>query len=190
MPLIDQTSSLPVATSPPHVRTTGKVLSVETNTDGRVNVETDNGLVHVETQENDQSPWHVQTTADQTVMLHVHVETPDIVNPNTVSVEPADTQIPVQKPTDEKQQAMLPVKTAKLILKPINELEIDVWWNKTSDYYRFMLPTDSSETSNNTEYSLHARKPKVTPNGFSLRKTNNMNYAPMLNSDTDNSDGV
>ena len=71
------------------------VLNVETNMDSSVNVETENGRVHVETQRNNQYPSHVGTTVDRPVMLHVHVETPNIVNLNTESVEPANTQGPV-----------------------------------------------------------------------------------------------
>ena len=93
-------------------------------------------------------------------MLHVHVEMPNIVNQNTGRVEPADTQGPVQKSTKEKKQSMLLQKTAKLILKPL-------------------------KTAENTGYSLCARKPKVTANGLYLRKTNSVNYAPMLDSDAD-----
>ena len=47
--------------------------------------------------------------------------------------------------------------------------------------------------SNDTGYSLHVRKPKVTTNGektigVSLRKTNSVNYAPMLDSALEDSD--
>ena len=111
----------------------GNVLSVETHTDSSVNVETENGCVHVETQNDNQGTSHVGTTVDQPVMLHVHVEMPNIVSSNTESVEPANTQGPVQKLTDAKQQSMLLPKTAKLILTPLKELEIDAWCNKTSD---------------------------------------------------------
>ena len=75
--------------------------------DSSVNVETENGCVHVETQNNNQGTSHVGTTVDQPVMLHVHVETMNIVSSNTESVEPANTQGPVQKLTDAKQQSML-----------------------------------------------------------------------------------
>ena len=123
-------------------------------------------------------------------MLHVHVETLNIVNLNTESVEPADTQGPVQKSTNAKQQSMLLQKTAKLILKPLKDVEIDVSYNKTSDYHRFVPPLDGPGSSNNTGCSLHARKPNVTTNSLSLRKTNSVNYAPMLDSDADDSDGA
>ena len=120
----------------------------------------------------------------------MHVETPNIVNQNTGSVEPANTQGPVQKSTKENKQSMLLQKTAKLVLKLLKDAEIDVWCNKTSDYHWFVPPLDSSGSSENTVYSLHVRKPKVTANGLSLRKTNSVNYAPMLDSDADDSDGV
>ena len=68
-------------------------------------------------------------------MLHVHVETPNIVNQNTGSVEPTDTQGPVQKPMKENKHSMLLQKSAKLILKLLEDIEIDMWCNKTSDYY-------------------------------------------------------
>ena len=108
LPVIEQTPSLPVATGLPHVGMACNVINTETNTDSSVNVETENGLVHVETQRNDQHPPHVETTtADQPVMLHVHVEMPNIVSLNTESVEPANTQGPVQKSTKGKKQSML-----------------------------------------------------------------------------------
>ena len=53
-----------------------------------------------------------------------------------------------------------------------------------------MPPLDSPESPENTGYSLHVRKPKVTTNNLSLRRTNSVNYAPMLDSDADESDGV
>ena len=87
-------------------------------------------------------------------MLHVHVEMPDIVSPNSESAEPADTKGLVQKSTGPKQQSMLLAKTAKLILKLLNDLEIDMWCNKTSYYHRFVPPIDSSGSSNDTGYSL------------------------------------
>ena len=96
----------------------------------------------------------------------------------------------LQKSTKEKQQSMLLQKTAKLILQPLKDVEIDVWCNKTSDYHRFVPPLDSPESSENTGYILRARKPKVTANGLSLRKTNSVDYAPMLDSDADDSDGA
>ena len=68
-------------------------------------------------------------------MLHVHVEMPNIVNLNTESVEPANIQGSVQKSTKEKQQSMLLRQTAKLIVKPLKDVEIDVWCNKTSEYH-------------------------------------------------------
>ena len=84
--LTGQTPSLPVATSSPHVGTVSNKSSVETNMDSGVNVGTDNGQVHVETQDNNQGALHVETTADQPVTLHVHVEMPDKVSPNAESV--------------------------------------------------------------------------------------------------------
>ena len=50
-PATDQTSPLPVATSPSHVGMADNVLSVETSTDNSANVEADKGRVHVETGE-------------------------------------------------------------------------------------------------------------------------------------------
>ena len=62
LPVIEQTLSLPVATGPPHVGMACNVLNVETGSDSDVNVEMENGHVHVETQRNDQHPPHVETT--------------------------------------------------------------------------------------------------------------------------------
>ena len=96
LPVIEQTLSLPVATGPPHVGMACTVLNVETDTDSGINVEMENGCLHVETQRNDQQLPHVETTtADRPVMLHVHLEIPNIVDQKTGSVEPADTQGPV-----------------------------------------------------------------------------------------------
>ena len=126
-------------------------------------------------------------------MLHVHVETPNIVHQNTESVGQTGTPGPVQQTTKENKHSMLLQKSAKLVLKPLKDIEIDVWCNKTPEYHQFVPPLDSSErpeNSENTGYSLRARKPKVTANGLSLQSTNNVNYAPMLDSDADDSDGV
>ena len=62
LPATEQPLSLPVATGPPHVGMACNVLNVETSSDGDINVETENGRVHVETQRNDQHPPHVETT--------------------------------------------------------------------------------------------------------------------------------
>ena len=53
-PVTEQTSLLPVATGPPHEGTAGNMLSVETHMDSSVNMETENGCVHVETQNDNQ----------------------------------------------------------------------------------------------------------------------------------------
>ena len=84
-------------------------------------------------------------------------------------------------------------KTAKLVLEPLKDLEIDVWCRKTSDYYRFVPPMEMPTISNNTGYSLRERKPKVTVDrnntiSVSLRRTNSVNYAPMLDSASEESD--
>lgn len=65
-----------------------------------------------------------------------------------------------------------------------------MWCNKTSDYHYFVPPIDSSGSSNDTGYSLHARKPKVTANSLSPRKINSVNHAPMPDIDADDSDGI
>ena len=186
-PVTEQTPSLPVATVTPNVGTAGKVLNVETNPDNMGNVEMDNSHVHVETQRDKQCTSHVESSADQPVMLHVRVETSYLVSPNTASVDITDTQSSNQQPPGEKQQAMLLGKTTKLVLKLLNELEIDVWCNKTPDYHRFEPPSDSSEAPTNSRHTLRARKRNIPLHGLSLRKTNTVNYAPMLDSDADDS---
>ena len=88
---------------------------------------------------------------------------------------------------------MLLPKTAKLVLEPLNDLEIDVCCSKTSEYHLFVPFVENPVNSNDTGYSLRVRKPKVTTNGektigVSLRKTNSVNYAPMLDSASEDSD--
>ena len=180
----EQTSSLSV--EPNHVETASEMPSVETRPNSTVNMETENGRVHVETQITDQNTSHVETNADVPAVSQVNVETLD-----TEQVEPNKTQIDMHKSVS-RQLLHLP-KTAKLVLEPLKDLEIDVWCRKTSDYYRFVPPMESSMNSNNTGYSLHDRKPKVTTNrektiSVSLRKTNSVNYAPMLDSASEESD--
>ena len=116
----------------------------------------------------------------------MNVETPD-----TEQVEPNKTQTDVHKTA--KRESMLLPKTAKLVLEPLNDLKIDVWCSKTSEYHQFVPSVENSVNSNDTGYSLHVRKPKVTTNrektiGVSLRKTNSVNYAPMLDSASEDSD--
>ena len=107
--------------------------SVKTRLNSTMNVETENGWVHVETQITDQNTLHVETNADIPVASQVNVETPD-----TEQVEPNKTQTDVHKSVS-RQSLHLP-KTAKLVLEPLKDLEIDVWCRKTSDYYRFGPP--------------------------------------------------
>ena len=62
-----------------------------------------------------------------------------------------------------------------------------------SDYYRFVPPMENPTNSNDTGYSLHDRKPKVTVDrdntiSVSLRRTNSVNYAPMLDSASEECD--
>ena len=68
MPETEQTPSLPVETNPPHVEMASEMPSVESRLDSIVNVEMENGRVHVETQENDQNTSHVETNADVPVV--------------------------------------------------------------------------------------------------------------------------
>ena len=165
----EETSSLSVETN--HV----EMVSVET-----LNVETENSRVHVETQITDQNTSHVETNADISVVSQVNVETLD-----TEQVEPNKTQTDMHR-SESRQSLHLP-KTAKLVLEPLKDLEIDVWCRKTSDYYRFLPPMENPMNSNDTGYSLHDRKPKVTVDrdntiSVSLRRTNSVNYAPTLDS--------
>ena len=102
--------------------------SVETRLNSTVNVETENGWVHVETQITNQNTSHVETNADIPVVSQVNVETPD-----TEQVEPNKTQTDMHKSVS-RQSLRLP-KTAKLVLEPLKDLKIDVWCRKTSDYY-------------------------------------------------------
>ena len=176
----EETSSLSVETN--HVET----VNVETRPNITLNVETENSLVHVETQITDQNTLHVETNADVSVIPQVNVETPD-----TEQVEPNKTQTDVHK-SESRQSLHLP-KTAKLVLEPLKDLEIDVWCRKTLDYYRFVPPMEKPMNSNDTGYSLHERKPKVTVDrnntiSVSLRRTNSVNYAPMLDSASEESD--
>ena len=126
----EETSSLSVETN--HVET----VNVETRPNITLNVEMENSWVHVETQITDQNTSHVETNADVSVIPQVNVETPD-----TEQVEPNKTQTDMHK-SESRQSLCLP-KTAKLVLEPLKDLEIDVWCRKTSDYYRFVPPWKS-----------------------------------------------
>ena len=183
----DQTPTLPVATTPPAVETSVNNISVETKVESTGNVETDVSWVHVETQRNEHGSLHVETTTDQPVTLHVHVETPDKAN---LSCEAGKNQAkhPVQKPIPAEKQAKVRVKSAKLHLTPLDELEIDVWCNKTVEYHQFAPPPPCPKSSNDTGYSLHTRKPKVSASGILLRKTNSVNYALMMDSNDEDID--
>ena len=185
-PETEQIPSLPVETNPPHVEMASEMPTVESRPDSIVNVETENGRVHVETQGINQNTLHVETNADILVVSQVNVETPD-----TEQVEPNETQTDVHK-TVNQQPILLP-KTVKLVLEPLNDLKIDVWCSKMSEYHRFVPSVENSVNSNDTGYSLHDRQPKVTTNrestiGVSLRKRNSVNYASMLDSASEDSD--
>ena len=163
-----------------------ETISVETRPNITLNVETENSRVHVETQITDQNTSHVETNADISLVSQVNVETPDIEQ-----VEANKTQTDVHK-SESRQSLHLP-KTAKLVLEPLKDLEIDMWCRKTSDYYRFAPPMENPTNSNDTGYSLRDRKPKVTvdrdnTSSVSLRRTNSVNYAPMLDSASEESD--
>ena len=184
-PETEQTPSLPVETNPLHVETAHGIPSVESRSNSIVNVETEKGHVHVETQGNDQATSHVETDTDIPVVSHVHVD--------TEQVEPSKTQANVHTKSDH-----LPVqlpRTAKLVLKPLSDLEIDVWCSKTMEYHRFVPSVENSENSNHTGYSLQDRKPKGTSRenktiSVSLRKTNSVDYAPMLDGASEDSDAL
>ena len=161
------------------------IPSVESRPNSTVNVETEKVHVHVEAQGNDQETLHVETHTDVPVVSPVHVETPD-----TEQVEPNKTQSNVHTTSELPMQ--LP-RTAKLVLKPLNDLDIDVWCSKTSEYHQFLPSVDNSENLNHTGYSLCDRKPKGTSRedktiSISLSKTNSVDYAPMLDSASDDSD--
>ena len=85
-----------------------------------------------------QGTSQVGTTAVQPVMLPVHVEMPTMETQNTKNVETINIQGPMQSSTSANHQSMLLPKSAQLILKLLNELEIDVLCNKTSDYHQFV----------------------------------------------------
>ena len=153
----EQTSSLSVETNLPHVEMASEIPSVESRPNSIVNVETENGQVHVETQRNNQNPSHVETNADVPVVSQVNVETP-----GTEQVELNETQTDVHKSAN-RQSLLLP-KTAKLVLKLLKDLEINVWCRKTSEYHQFVPSMENSINSNDIGYSLCVRKPKVTAN--------------------------
>ena len=114
MPETEQTSSLPVETNPPHVEMAIEMPSVESRPYSNVNVEMENGRVHVETQGNNQNTSHVETNADIPVVSqvnvemengHVHVETQGN-DQNTSHVEtnadvPVVSQVNVETPDTE-----------------------------------------------------------------------------------------
>ena len=107
----EETSSLSVETN------CVETVSVETRPNITLNVEMENSR---ETQITDQNTSHVETNADISVVSQVNVETPD-----TEHVEPNKTQTDMHK-SENRQSLCLP-KTAKLVLEPLKDLEIDVW---------------------------------------------------------------
>ena len=159
-----------------NVETNMDVPHVETKPASTVNVETKNLSVNVETRESGQSTSHVETNTDIPLSPQFNVETP-----SDIRTEPtAATCIQVSHVT----------KTAKLVLEPLTDLDIDIWCKKTEDYYMYVPPTENSPNIVNSGYSLRDRKPKTTEKsvGVSLRRTSSVNYAPMLDSGSDEPD--
>ena len=165
-------------------------LSVETNKVGAnddvpyveaqltmtMNVETKKDRDNVEQHESVQSASHVETNKDISVNPQFNVETPSITRTEATST----MCIQMSKVT----------KTAKLVLEPLRDLDIDIWCRKTKDYHMFVPPMEHPPDTVESGYSLRHRKPKAQENrsvSVSLRKTNKVNYAPMLDSGSDES---
>ena len=177
-----------MSTNTTPVETSSVELSVEADTSEHE--EMDKGRFSVETPKTDKSTSHVETKMNSSVKLHVHVETPEDSSQTTKCDSNVDTQIPVQDAVSTDHSPRPVRKPFKIILNPLSEIDLDLWSNKLSDYHRYEPPIDVQEYCNDTGYKLCARKPKITPHSLSLCKTNTVNYAPMLDSDADDTDEV
>ena len=177
-----QNQELPVATTV-NVGTAINVTNVETNSVniGCVATNEENGLVPVETSTNKGGTSHVGTSTkncEQTVVT----ENNNIPLPTCSTTE--DHLLKSTKTT----QAVLPTKTVSIILKPLSDFEINYWSNNKPEQHCPEPVSNTLEIKPSSVYGLRARKQSAPLHDFSLRKTNHVNYAPMLDSDANDSD--
>ena len=169
------------------------VLHVQTESDGPnvvttkniVHVEMDIKSGHVETKQSKletehvgiHSVLHVVTTSNPPEMTEnavVHTPTVNTVEPALAQEDPDDT-LPVPAPVinvaTDRPPKTPKVQTCTLKLKPLRQLDIDVWCNKVVNYHKFKISEPTADTPNTGEdsgYTLRKRKTKADITGISL----------------------
>ena len=191
------------------------VLHVQTESDGPnvvttkniVHVEMDIKSGHVETEQSKLETEHVETHSvlhvvttsnppEMTENAAVHTPTVNTVEPALTQEDPDET-LPVPAPvinvaTDPLSKTPK-VQTCTLKLKPLRQLDIDVWYNKVVNYHKFKIlePTaDMSNTGEDSGYTLRKCKTKADITGTSLRVKKSVDYTPMMQSDAEEEDDV
>ena len=138
----------------------------------------------------DNASRHVETLEPVTCTGDVETNTP-ICNARHVETAANDAVLVETSPPKKSPAHSLKGRTCILKLKAISQLDIDVWCNNVTTYYRFnplktVEPVQSIDE--NTGYSLRKRKSKADKTGISLHTINSVDYTPMLDSGAEDED--
>ena len=133
---------------------------------------------------------HVETLEPVTCTGDVETNTP-ICNTRHMETVANDAVLVETSPPKKSPAHSLKGRTCILKLKALSQLDIDVWCNNVTTYYRFN-PLKTAEPAQNidenTGYSLRKRKSKADKTGISLRTINSVDYTPMLDSGAEDED--
>ena len=150
--------------------------------------EIDNG--HEVTKLPDNILGHVETLVPVTCTGDVETNSP-IHSAGHVETASNDAVLLEISPPKNTPVHSLKGRACILKLKAISELDIDVWYNKVTNYHRFN-PLKTVELAHNMEentgYMLRKCKSKADKTGISLRTKNSVDYTPMMESGTEDVD--
>ena len=133
---------------------------------------------------------HVETLEPVTCTGNVETE---LLTCNAKHVETAsnDAVLVEMSPAKNLPAHSLKGRTCILKLKAISQLDIDVWCNNVTTYYRFN-PLKTAEPARildeNTGYSFRKRKTKADKTGISLHTKSSIDYTPMMDSGAEDED--
>ena len=135
---------------------------------------------------------HVETLEPVTCTGNVEMESP-ICNARHVETASNDAVLVETSPSKNLPAHSLNGRTCILKLKAISQLDIDVWCNNVTTYYRYN-PLKTAELAQildkNTGYSLRKRKTKADKTGISLHAKSSIDYTPMMDSGAEDEDDV
>ena len=114
-----------------------------------------------------------------------------ICNARHVETASNDAVLVETSPAQNLPAHSLKGRTCILKLKAISQLDIDVWCNTVTTYYRFN-PLKTAEPARipdeNTGYSLRKCKTKADKTGISLHTKSSIDYTPMMDSGAEDKD--